>query len=96
MKNILFPKKRFSNTEFNNRDKNIKKNEKNSKIKEKNIIDNKDDDSDNLSDAYKNINRLLSNCIQTIRNEEIDNDTINSPVFKAFFPKQKKIIFCFK
>ena len=82
MKNILFPKKRFSNTEFNNRDKNIKKNEKNLKIKEKNIIDNRDNDSDNLSDAYKNINRLLSNCIQTIRNEEIDNDTINSPAFK--------------
>ena len=80
MKNILFPKKKLSNTEY---DFNTKIFRKNTKIKEKSKRENSNnDDSENLSSAYNNINVLLSNCIETIRKEEKDNDNINNPIFK--------------
>ena len=57
---------------------------KNSKIKEKSRSKNEDnEDSEKLSSAFKNINNLLSNCIESIRVKEKDIETINSPVFKS-------------
>ena len=56
---------------------------KNTIIKEKSKIQkSENDDSENLSSAYQNINVLLSNCLESIRKEEIDNDRINSPVYR--------------
>ena len=41
------------------------------------------EDSENLSDAYKNINVLLSNCIELIRREEENNnEKKNSTILK--------------
>ena len=71
MKNILFPKKRLSNTEY----------EYNS-IKKKNSKNNNNEGSLDLSDAYKNINVLLSNCIESIRKEEKETDNMNNNIFQ--------------
>ena len=80
MKNILFPREKLSNTE---NDFNTKIYRKNTKIKEKSKRENSNnDDSENLSSAYNNINVLLSNCIETIRREEKENDNIGNPIFK--------------
>ena len=57
---------------------------KNIKIKEKSRSKNEDnEDSEKLSSAFKNINNLLSNCIESIRVKEKDSETINSPIFKS-------------
>ena len=80
MKNILFPKKKRSNTQISINSKILKKG---SKYKEKSKVQkSENEDSENLSSAYQNINYLLSNCLETIRKEEIDNDRINSPIFR--------------
>ena len=70
--NILFPKKKISNTEI----------DFNTKFKKSKRENSNNDDSENLSSAYNNINVLLSNCIETIRKEEKENDNINNPIFK--------------
>ena len=69
MKNIVHPKKKFSKTEYEINS--IKKNTKNN-----------EEDSEELSNAYRNINALLSNCIESIRREEKDNDNMNNSLFK--------------
>ena len=80
MKNIFLPKKKLSNTEY---DFNTKIFRKNTKIKEKSKRENSNnDDSENLSSAYNNINVLLSNCIETIRKEEKENENMGNPIFK--------------
>ena len=75
---MLFPKKKLSNTEYDFNSKiyknNTKKNEKNKKEKNENL---------SLSSAYKNINLLLTNCLESIRNEENNDETINSPILKS-------------
>ena len=70
---IIFPKKKKSNTVCHyDSNKHLEKY-------------NKEDMNDNqcLSSAYKNINQLLSNCIESIRNEDNNEGTINSPIFKS-------------
>ena len=80
MKKNIFSKK-SNNSEFEHNNVFF---QKNSKIKEKNRSKNEEnDDSEKLSNAFKNINNLLSNCIESIRVKEKDIETINSPVFKS-------------
>ena len=81
---ILFPKKKSSNTVCHN---NSKKNDKNLDKSNKEDMDN----YENLSSAYKNINQLLTNCIESIRNDDNNEETINSPVFKSVSGLIKKI-----
>lgn len=79
MKKIIFSKK-SNNSEFERTNIFLKKN---SKLKEKSRSKNEDnEDSENISNAFKNINNLLSNCIESIRVKEKDIETINSPTFK--------------
>ena len=73
---IIFPKKKKSNTVCHCDSR------RNNKHLEKY---NKEDMDDNqcLSSAYKNINQLLSDCIESIRNDDNNEETINSPIFKS-------------
>ena len=43
---------------------------------------NNEENSVKLSCAYKNINLMLSNCLESIRAEEKENETIKKPLFK--------------
>ena len=51
---------------------------------------NDDDDSLKLSGAYKNINNLLTNCIESIGVREKEIETIDSPIFKSLRGRIKK------
>ena len=51
---------------------------------------NEDDDSAKLSGAYKNINNLLTNCIESIGVKEKEIETIDSPIFKSLRGRIRK------
>ena len=94
MKNIIFKTKSEKRNSIKSKrlDLNINPNNK----KYKNIFNNffssnkksenntihKDDNSIELSSAYKNINLMLSNCLESIRAEDIEPDKHKSPFFK--------------
>ena len=77
MKNIIFSKKN-NNSEFDFNSKIFNKNS----LKIEIIKPEEEEKPEKLSNAYKNINNLLSNCIESIRVNEKDIETINSPVLK--------------
>ena len=51
---------------------------------------NEDDDEEKLSGAYKNINDLLTNCIESIGVKEKEIETIDSPILKSVRGRIKK------
>jgi hypothetical protein len=51
---------------------------------------NEDDDEEKLSGAYKNINDLLTNCIESIGVKEKEIETIDSPILKSLRGRIKK------
>jgi len=51
---------------------------------------NEDDDEAKLSGAYKNINNIINNCIESIGVKEKEIETIDSPIFKSLRGRIKR------
>ena len=105
MNNIFSPKKHQNNSsireqffDFHFKSKIKKNNNELFQSKKSDRTNNNEENSVKLSHAYKNINLMLSNCLESIRADNQDNETINnikSPLFydiNNLFKKKSKDI----